>query len=686
MKPRNSEASTIVPANSTVATATSDTVTKPAQEDLIVTTRLMDVDKEDLLDYGSPTATNVEPGALAKGDDLVTFTDGERGGDESGNNESTNPGLVNFAEFTTEKIHRLKLELAIANTRHSDVKADLAAEREITCKQFVEIDRKNYEIEQLEVIRVKIMDKAQWWEAEAKEVRGHLDDAKADIADLRQELTQLRPPQEVTRSSAVPEQDVNMDRPNEERFGTFVLGAMREQQLRERAAADARLPKPTGYARRTVKDFRLVAPPAGWEVHEYDEEGMPDSIATWQRMFDIQSIQRVWPYGYLLFKHYLFSKGVPKAERSVIHSWAIKHYKMPDWVSDIMRAVGAEMDATQKADEIARYKDCSIPAITVYNPTAFGKVIQYRQKDVMAVPYLDDGSRGLESTDRRVLCQSVDEHIIDMMLCPSWFAAVLTDLNIMVAPNLNISQWQFGEVPAPVTEEEFVHHVAAMGINTAMINNVYEYAHEWLSLAMQSEHLLKGTGWTSEKAAKIYEPSQEVDPPVYKVPVEHDILLHAPSLPYPAKADTWPVYCMFEWNHPDLKDIPRQEELKIQAAINKHRGQPMCAHYANNPRDNRVSIINPFTIGARKKNQRKESAEAKWCEYIYHIHHLTSPHCHIPHRITTNRVRRITNSGGLRRFADYPEHAHTDFTASAWGIISYSIRGLWSVIVHASTV
>ncbi|KAJ7770799.1 hypothetical protein DFH07DRAFT_953798 [Mycena maculata] len=409
--------------------------------------------------------------------------------------------------------------------------------------------------------------------------------------------------------------------------GRIVCGI--EAHDREIARLQAQLPPLLGFTH-TVELLRIARLPPGWEAHRWDRHGLPVDIRTWTSMFEVHKHQHVWPYGYTLFCHYLFSKGVPGASRTDVQKHALEHYRLYDWVSELLTAVGGDHGALKNGTAIERYKECSPNAVRNYDPTEYGQVIQYRQKPIPAVKFMDDcwtlsyrhlrganfrqavlpfSTNKSEWPNKRTFRHSIDVLLLKAMGSMGWYTGRLATLGITVAYATQLSQWPWSDNLALVTERKFIQRMADMGVGIMLMESGCDYARELLLCIMHGEVPPKTSlaDWTVEEGADVFDRAHITGSPIYEEPEETDILLRKPGLPYETNALTEPAFHMYEWMHPDVRGIPREEGSRIQALINASCHHPPSNYHVQR----RVAAVNPFLTAAQHE-AAKQDAMNSW--------------------------------------------------------------------------
>ncbi|KAJ7765462.1 hypothetical protein DFH07DRAFT_770172 [Mycena maculata] len=483
----------------------------------------MDVDI-DKLDYGggtSPAPTLDTPDITSKGEqgDVAFTRDGERGGEM----ETWVP-TPNACGVRWKGCKKLEVKLATVETRLEDTKKELRDEWQCAVCAIAE------------------------WSAERERLKAQLE----KLFDERDELC--------NRVASMKKDYEELEEDNETMLAECV-------QLREEL--DRGPPSEDGKGKKAARSD------LGDEdtVHQWDRHLLPADIETWKSIFETQKNVQVWPYGYSLFRHYLYSKEAPANRRSDLQKYAVANYKLYDWVSDILDAVGNNREPPSNLSAVQRYLKCSTGAITTYDPIELGCVIQYRQhSNVPGVEPLDDGwtlsKRHLqgamlrqmvlphntgksEGVDRHMFRYSLDTLLLEAMGVPGWYYARLTDFNIQVASELRLKQWEWPDNLSPVTEREFIQHLADLGVGIRILKDRSDYSRDLLMTMANSPQPMKHSDWTQQAATDIYERTRETEMPQYTVAAEDDVLLRNPTLLYPARSEYVPAYHMYEWTHPD---------------------------------------------------------------------------------------------------------------------------------------
>ncbi|KAJ7783812.1 hypothetical protein DFH07DRAFT_764222 [Mycena maculata] len=591
----------------------------------------MDVDAEEKLDFGggSPTPTLDEPEDL-----FLALTPSECGGDEVGLdiNESTdsedNAGLkVNEStdnednagpdgsgstetepedletdelsdqytgDVTRKQVRVLQMELAVSEGRLKEARTDLAEERRCAGRNIAEtavlrdeVQRLKNKLDQVYNERDDARDRATGLHADLKEAESTIDQVNGECVQLREELDRLRSYGDGGRDRKRSRAEVH---PPPEGSGkarridaATVEGIDPVDEDMAMPPVDDTTPAAGGIVRgieaHNREITRIARPPPGWEAHRWDRHGLPVDIGTWTSMFEVHKHQHVWPYGYTLFCHYLFSKGVPGASCTDVQKHALEHYRLYDWVSELLIAVGSDHGALKNGAAIERYKECSPNAVRNYNPTEYGWVIQYRQKPIPAVKFMDD--------------------------CWTLSYRHLRGANFRQA----LSQWPWSDDLALVTEREFIQRMADMGVGITLMESGCNYARELLLCIMHGEVPPKTSlaDWTVEEATDVFNRAHITGSPIYEEPEETDILLQKPGLPYEMNVLTKPAFHMFEWMHPDVHGIPCEEGSRIQALINANRHHPPSNYHAQR----RVAAVNPFLTAAQHEAAKQDAMNSR---------------------------------------------------------------------------
>ncbi|KAJ7722147.1 hypothetical protein DFH07DRAFT_783939 [Mycena maculata] len=293
--------------------------------------------------------------------------------------------------------------------------------------------------------------------------------------------------------------------------------------------------------------------------------------------------------------HYLYSKEVLANRRSDLQKYAVANYKLYNWVSDILDAVVANREPPSNLSAVQQYLNCSTGAITTYDPIELGRVIQYCQhSNVPGVEPLDDG---------RMLSK---RHLRGAML------------RQMVLPhNTGKSEGVDQRVPQP----------------------------------------MKHSDWREQAAIDIYKRTRETEMPRYTIAAEDDVLLRNPTLPYPARSEYVPTHHMYEWAHPDVRGIPREEGSRIQRADSQNKCHPAkpenCMH--------RVYSITPFATQRRNVHEpRRIEQSLQRTSLAYNIspmHPLAPRTGHRGQESTTNATV-ISRAPRLSTSTQYSAPAH----------------------------
>ncbi|KAJ7722260.1 hypothetical protein DFH07DRAFT_971973 [Mycena maculata] len=649
----------------------------------------MDVDI-DVLDYGggtSPTPTLDFPDATSKGEQgTVAFTrDGERRGDmevmgieELSDTVTTDVGTGSKRMWRTlERMRKMEMKLVIAETRLDDTKKELFDERQCAARAIAEWsaerERLKAQIEKLFDERDELRDRVASMKKDYEELKEDNETTLAECVQLREELDRVRdgrdnerdrkrsrtqgPPSEDGKGKNTARSDlVDKDSVMQEVGNTSSNGVEGDSLTpHEKEIRDCHLPSASHERSHRTLSSALLR-------DRRRTNGIDTCFLTTSRRGNRSSRStKTYESGRMAIRYsgiYLYSKEVPTNRRSDLQKYAVDNYKLYDWVSDILDAVGNNREPPSNSSAVQRYLKCSTSAITTYDPIEPGRVIQYRQhSNVPGVEPLDDcwtlSKRHLrgamlrqmvlphhtgksEGVDQRAFQYSIDTLLLEAMGVPGWYYARLIDFNIQVASELKLKQWEWLDNLSPVTEREFVQHLADLGVGIRLLEDGCDYTRDLLMTMANSPQPMKHSDWTQQAAIDIYERTRETEMPRYTVAAEDDVLLRNPTLPYPAKSEYVPGYHMYEWAHPDVRGIPREDGSRIQRAISQNK----CRLAKPENCMNRVYSITPFAMQRRDVHEpRRIEQSLQGTSLAYNIsptHPLAPRAEHRSHESTAN--------------------------------------------------
>ncbi|KAJ6520680.1 hypothetical protein DFH09DRAFT_1331676 [Mycena vulgaris] len=377
----------------------------------------------------------------------------------------------------------------------------------------------------------------------------------------------------------------------------------------------------------SVDAFVMLAPPEDWSTHVTDARGFPADEATWQRTFDLQTSGQHWVYALRHLYMWSYGRGVPISERTAVLQLAVDHYSMPDWVANVLTALGRQGSKNDAA--IERFRDLKRSTIG-YNPMLLAMLIQYRESSQRGCPFIDDswsldmrlvrghnlfdilasGPSYMEGGDRlhRICLERV---IIELMATPGHYQRLLARDHHAVRRKLEIVPWTVKSA-AQITMDELAETLSQMGVPPDLIDDSFAFAHAWLreiAASGKASH-----GWTLEQINHFIDLAYGKEAPPGLQSSARDLLLRHPALPWQTKAENALQYWMSDWRHPELQGLRREPGSDIQRIVSS--GQKM----REPPRDLGVlKRLNPYTKirkTAAKPTHREFTSPALTSDFI----------------------------------------------------------------------
>jgi hypothetical protein len=145
----------------------------------------------------------------------------------------------------------------------------------------------------------------------------------------------------------------------------------------------------TKYRPHKPSELILVAPPDGWQHHQWDKNRFPLDEATWRRTFEIQTTSSVWVYSIRHLAFWVYVQGVPETERTPVQRIAANEYVVPEWMMELTTKIGRHPAKNEAA--VAHYQPLSRHQLA-YDPLEFATLSQYHQTAVHSCPFFDDAN------------------------------------------------------------------------------------------------------------------------------------------------------------------------------------------------------------------------------------------------------------------------------------------------------
>ncbi|KAJ7469103.1 hypothetical protein FB451DRAFT_1177097 [Mycena latifolia] len=317
------------------------------------------------------------------------------------------------------------------------------------------------------------------------------------------------------------------------------------------------------------------------ERYACDERGYPVTQIAMERLLMIvqdKPSQHFWVPHFRLWVIWLYARGVPENDRTIVHKMAIQHFRMLDWFSDTLSYLGRH--SQQCHAEIRRY-DRLNQSDMPYDPVLFASWLQYREITRKGCGFVDDCFtlnmrlvRGCNLFDvltlERRTSDSKRHAIIEVLVMPDLYATHTDDMSWMISDVFAPQQWAL-ESAKNATVDLAIESMAAMGVPVEYVDDAWAFAYHWLQDMAALE--MPPVGWQNGEAQALLDSVETyvADPP--RGLEEADALFpRHPMLPWKTRFERIAHFEVSEWRHPLTKGLKLQDNSRIQSLLDRGFG------------------------------------------------------------------------------------------------------------------
>ncbi|KAJ7017753.1 hypothetical protein C8F04DRAFT_1278809 [Mycena alexandri] len=337
--------------------------------------------------------------------------------------------------------------------------------------------------------------------------------------------------------------------------------------------------------------------------HPLDEHGFPTTAAGWHEQQQLQHSRKVWVPAFNQFYLFAYSRAVPEAQRTEVQELASKHYYMPDWFADTLRAVYEAERGMKNREKFPKLKRLEVG----FDPELVAEIIQAKELTLRGCAFTDAfqtldlrlvrGRTLLDLTSTRPEGKqarttaleseriSLEVQIVTVFASPGLYARRLEALKIAIVPEMHLEPWPT-PITVPVDTDDVVQRFAHMGVPIYLVNDALVFARAWLS-----DRTNVPLGWTVAELDEKLDRSRGVPESAPE---------YFPRSPYLSWARECYNVLNFEyssWLHPELHPIPRPPNSEIACRIAQGHGHKVENH-------NVLRWHNPFVEAPEKVTMR----------------------------------------------------------------------------------